>query len=121
MSEPSEQDKVPEFEGTKITEMQAKLPMIVVDLEDSYARGTILRLNLEVRVKSVRLEENKTGDLTRQHILGLEGIHLTSVFQREESFDDVGGSASAHPTPDAETAEELGVDIRRTSELWPPG
>ncbi len=81
-------------------------------------RCTHLRLNIEVRVKSVRYEENRKGDLVRQHVFALESVQLVSSFQPEEAADDVGGSASGKPSQTDEEAEELGLRIGRTAEIW---
>ena len=111
-------DEIEKFEGDFITEMEGRLPSISMEMLESYARGTHLRLNIEVRVKSVRYEENRKGDLVRQHVFALESVQLVSSFQPEEAADDVGGSASGKPSQTDEEAEELGLRIGRTAEIW---
>lgn len=106
------------FEGDPITQMDAILPRMVIEMPEGYQRGTHLRLNVEVRIKSVRLEEGRKGDLVRQHVLAIEGVELVAAFQPEQVRDDVGGSASAQAVPDAGEASELGVTFGRTAELW---
>lgn len=107
------------FEGEFVTEMEGRLPAVIMEMPEGYARGTHLRLNLEVRVKNVRYEENRKGDLTRQHVFALESIHLATAFSPEDAADSVGGSASGRPEQTAEDAEALGgLTIGRTSEVW---
>ena len=107
------------FEGVPITQMDAILPRMVIEMPEGYQRGTHLRLNVEVRIKSVRLEEGRKGDLVRQHVLAIEGVELVSAFQPEQIRDDVGGSASASAQlPDEEEAQGLGITFERTGGLW---
>jgi hypothetical protein len=106
------------FEGDLVTASEGRLPAITFEMPDSYARHTVLRMMIEVRVKNVRYEEGRKGELTRQHVLALESIALKSAFQPHEAQDSVGGSASATPTQTPEQAEELGVEIGRTSDQW---
>lgn len=108
-----------EFEGDIISDMVGKLPAMQVEMPDSYARGTVLRMQVEVRVKSVRHEENRKGDLERHHIFALESINLVSSFQPSEDRTVVTGSASATPAQTPEDAEELGgLEIGRTADKW---
>jgi len=107
------------FEGAAITELEGRLPAFTVDLPEGYQRGTHLRFEVEVRVKSVRYEERgKGGDLARQHMFAVEAVSLKSAFQPEDAVDSVGGSASAHPTQTPEEAAELGLVIGRSSDQW---
>lgn len=121
VDQPAQSLPVAVFEGTPITQMDAILPRMVIEMPEGYRRGTHLRLNVEVRIKSVRYDEDRRGDLVRQHVLAIEGVELVSAFQPEQVHDDVGGSASAQAVPDEGEAEELGVKFGRTAELWGVG
>lgn len=107
-----------QFEGDFIQDLEGKLPAMTVEMPEAYARGTVLRLNVEVRVKSVRHEENRKGDLVRQHVFALESINLAAAFKPEEDRSSVGGSASSTPEQTPEEAEELGLTIGRSSDAW---
>lgn len=106
------------FEGALVTEMEGRLPSVVMDMPEGYARGTHLRLNVEVRVKSIRYEENRQGDMVRQHVFALESVQLASAFAPEDADDQIGGSASAKPVPTPEETELLGIEIGRTADQW---
>lgn len=112
------------FEGERVTEMEGKLPSITLEMPEGYPRGTHLRMMVEVRVRNVRYEEitkgPHKGDLVRQHVFALEEVQLVSAFGPEQVRDDVGGSASAHPTPSQEESQELGVQFGRSSDQWDP-
>jgi hypothetical protein len=107
-----------QFEGDFIHDLEGKLPAMTVEMPEAYARGTVLRLNVEVRVKSVRHEENRKGDLVRQHVFALESVNLAAAFKPEEDRSSVGGSASGTPEQTAEEAAELGLTIGRSSDAW---
>ena len=107
-----------QFEGDLIQDLEGKLPAMTVEMPEAYARGTVLRLLVEVRVKSVRHEENRKGDLVRQHVFALESINLAAAYKPEEAKDSVGGSASATPEQSPEDAEDLGLSIGRSSDSW---
>lgn len=108
------------FEGSIVAEMEGKLPAINLELPEGYLRGTHLRFTVEVRVKSVRHEENRHGDVVRQHMFALEAVDFVSAFPPEEIADSVGGSASATPPQTSEEAAELGLELRRSSDTWGP-
>lgn len=108
-----------EFEGDVVSDMVGKLPAMSVELGESYARGTVLRLNVEVHVKSVRLEENRKGELERHHVFALDDISLVATFKPEEDRSAISGSASSSGAlPTSEQAEALGLEIGRTSDTW---
>jgi hypothetical protein len=112
---------VVEFEGAYVTQMEGRLPSISLEMDEGYKRGTILRLQVEVRVKNVRYEEGRNGELTRQHVFALDGVQLVAAFSPEEANDAVGGSASGQPTPTPEEVAELGLPIGRTGDQWGVG
>lgn len=102
---------VAEFEGQYIRAFEGKLPAITLDMPEGYARGTHLKMEVEVRIRSVRLEEIQRGadkgDLTRQHVFALEEVRLLGAYSPDEVDPGVGGSASvaaigAEPEEDEE-------------------
>lgn len=107
------------FEGAPITGQHGRLPSIALPMDNSYQRGTHLRLEVEVRVKGVRHEENRAGDVERHHIFALETVIVRSAFQPEDVADSVGGSASAFPPQQPEEVAELGgLEFGRSSDTW---
>lgn len=116
-SELAQQGALVVFEGDVVTGTEIKLPAMTLTTEKSYARGRHIRLNLEVRVKNIRLEETKDG-LVRQHVVAFVSINEVANFNPEEAADDVGGSASGQAVPSAEAAEELGLRFGRSSDKW---
>lgn len=89
---------VAEFEGEFVREMIGKIPQINMEMPVGYSRGTHLKLELEVRVTGVRVDEfksgEKKGDLFREHTLKLEEIKLIGAYTADELDPGVGGSAS---------------------------
>jgi hypothetical protein len=109
------------FEGAPVRELVGKLPAVSMEMEEGYTRGTHIRMMLEVRVRNVRYEEARGGEhMIRQHVFGLESVELVSAFDPLERRDEVGGSASAYPTPSPEESARLGVDFKRSSGVWEP-
>lgn len=86
------------FEGEPVHQMEGKLPAITLEMPEGYARGTHLKMEVEVRVRNVRYEEiargPEKGDLVRQHVFALEEIKLLRAFGADEADPGVGGSAS---------------------------
>lgn len=109
------------FEGAVVAEMEARLPAMTLALEESYTRGTHLRFEIEFRVKDVRHNENRDGDLVRHHALALETVTLRAAFQPEDRNEPVGGSAGSHPKQTEQEIADLGVEFRRSSETWGAG
>jgi hypothetical protein len=89
---------VAEFEGEYVREMIGKIPQIVMEMPMGYARHTHLKLELEVRVGRVLVDEFKSGEkkgqLYREHTLALEEIKLIGAYTADEMDPGVGGSAS---------------------------
>ena len=120
---PAEEIPVAQFEGEFIREMEGKLPAIVLGMPAGYARGTHLKLELEVRVRNVRYEEIVSGpdkgDLKRQHIFAIEEATIVGAYTAEELDPGVGGSASAtaigaEPEPEVDDEGQLpatGTDV----------
>lgn len=97
-----------EFEGALVTDMDARLPAIKVECPEAYKRGTILKLTMEVRVKSVRLEENRDGDLTRSHIFAVESVNVDEVYDPAEMIAQLSGSVDVDP---GDVVAPLPVDL----------
>jgi hypothetical protein len=91
MSEPM---PVMEFEGSFIRTMEGKLPQITLDMPEGYKRGTHLAMEVEVRVRNVFFNENKDGDLVRQHVFALEEIKLTDAWDPDTRPNNVGGNSA---------------------------
>jgi hypothetical protein len=72
------------FEGDEVTNFTAQLPSATLEAPEAYQRGTLLTLSVQVRVKSVRLEEGRDGELTRKHVLALEECNVTDVLTPAE-------------------------------------
>ena len=83
-----------EFDGSPIASIEAKLPSFVVDMPDGYHRGTHLKMEIEFRVRGVRYEENRKGELVHQMILAVEDIALTKVMLPEEEVTLLGAIES---------------------------
>ena len=107
-----------QFEGTTVTDYQAKLPSITVDC-DYYKAGTILRLAVEVRVKGVGYDEDKEGNWVRQHKLGIQDIEVVSSYDPADANDSVGGSSSGGAPAPGDPG--IGVDLQTTADQWPGG
>jgi hypothetical protein len=84
-----------EFEGTPVTDFIGRIPAITVECPEPYARGTVLKLAVEVRVKSVRLEENREEDLVRQHVFSIEDVKVEEVVS-PDGRQLISGSAAGH-------------------------
>jgi len=107
-----------EFEGDVVTECEGKLPQIVLDMPEGYVRGTHLRMMVEVRVRNIRYEENRKGELIRQHVFALDSVQLVAAYPPGEARDELAGDASANQIQTPADADELGLDIGRTGQLW---
>ena len=116
--QPQQPMQIYEFEGATVVGCEGKLPQISLDMPEGFVRDTHLRMVVEVRVRNIRYEENKDGDLTRQHVFALESVQLVAAFKPGEARDEVTGSASATPAQTPDQAEELGLNIYRTGDLW---
>lgn len=118
--------EIQRFEGADIVGFEAKFPAIVVEADQPYKRGSIIRLAVEARVKGVNLREDKDGNIIRTAVLGLNDISVVSTYDPEAAQDMVGGSLAGGTVEvelSDEDAEALGLDgvtVGRTSELWPP-
>ena len=66
-------------DGDQINEYLVALPTGTLEAPQAYPHGTLMTLKLQVRVKSVRLEEDRKGNLNRKHILGLDHCEIEEV------------------------------------------
>lgn len=106
-----------QFEGTVVSDFQAKLPTATVEC-DYYPAGTILRVAIEYRVKGVSYEEDKEGNFVRSHKLGIQDIEVVSSYDPSQAQDQVSGSLSGSAV-DPDAAKDTGLDVGRTSDQWP--
>lgn len=93
-----------DFEGDEVSNFTAQIPAASLDASQAYPRGTLLTLNLQVRVKSVRLEEDRKGNLTRKHVLALEDASIMDVLtpaQRKALIEAAEAEANAGVQPAA--------------------
>lgn len=67
------------FEGDEVTDFTAQLPSTKLEAPEAYPRGTIITLTVEVRVRSVRIEEDRKGNLSRNHVLTIEDCSIREV------------------------------------------
>lgn len=85
-----------EFEGDEVVDFLGILPKAILECPESYARGTQLSLNVEVRIKSVRLEEDRKGNLIRQHVFAIEAVSVNHKIDSQQVVAGaVTGSASS--------------------------
>jgi hypothetical protein len=115
---PGEPAQLYEFEGDVVSECEGKLPQIVLDMPEGYVRGTHLRMMVEVRVRNIRYEENRKGELVRQHVFALDSVQLVAAFPPGQASDEIVGDASGAPVQTPAAAQELGLEIGRTGQLW---
>jgi hypothetical protein len=95
-----------DFDGSPITSVEAKLPTFIVELPQGYRRGTHLRMEMDFRIRSVRYEENRKGELVQQLILAVEEVELKKVITPEEEVVSLG-----------EAIQEDGVESERVPEI----
>lgn len=110
---------VAEFEGEMVRVMIGKLPAIALEMDYGYARGTHLKLELEVRVRKVSVDEVTTGknkgDLYREHQFAIEEARIVGAYTAEQLDEGVGGGLAATGS-DVED-EEQETDDRPEGEL----
>lgn len=97
---------VVEFEGEFVRKMEGVLPQITMDMDAGYARGTHLKMMVEVRVRNVRFDEVK-GEVVRRHHFALEEIQLLGAYTADQVDPGVGGSASV-AAPEEESDPDVG-------------
>lgn len=83
-------DDVFEFEGDQVSDFLLAVPALRIESDGAYPRGTTLNVRGEFRVRSVRIEEDRKGNLTRHHVLAAEVFRVTShktPAQRRAEYD----------------------------------
>lgn len=107
-----------EFEGQEVVRYEVKLPSASVDAEEPFQYGTKIRLALEVRVKGVQYKEMSDGLLSRVHQFAIEDVQVVSTYHPSQELDQVEGN-NAPGELTGEEAAELGIEIGRSSRVWP--
>lgn len=72
------------LDDEEVTDFTAQLPATTLEAPCSYPRGTLLTLQVQVRVKSLRLDEDRKGGLSRKHMLAIEECTITDVMTPAE-------------------------------------
>lgn len=109
---------VAEFEGEYVRLMIGKLPGINLEMDYGYARGTHLKLELEVRVRSVNVDEiaagKNKGELVREHKFAIEEAKIIGAYTAEQADPGVGGglAATGNDIEDDTEDEEQETDER---------
>lgn len=83
-------DDIFEFEGDAVTDFLLAIPALKVESDTAYPRGTHINAKAEFRIRSVRIEEDRKGNLTRHHVLVAESFRVTSFLtpeQRRANFE----------------------------------
>lgn len=102
---------VSSFEGEYVRIMYGVIPKIRLPMDYGYARDTHLKVELEVRVRSVLVDEMQTGkqkgELFREHNMVTEHIKIVGVYSAEEADIGVGGglAANGHDIEDEDEPE----------------
>lgn len=65
-----------ESEGDEVVSYTAQLPSATLEAEQEYPRGTIINLNVQVRVIGFTENEDKKGNLIHKHNLALEEVSI---------------------------------------------
>lgn len=91
---------IAEFEGEFVRSFEGRLPAIQLDMPEGYRRGTHLKLEVEVRVRNIGYDEQKSrskdipGDLSRIHTFALEEVKLVDAFDPANRPTNVGGNSA---------------------------
>lgn len=105
---------VAEFEGEMVRIMVGKIPAIALEMDYGYSRGTHLKLELEVRVRSVRVDEvnsgKNKGDLFREHQFVIEEARILGAYTQEEMDPGVGGGLAAGAVDETDESSEGEAD-----------
>jgi hypothetical protein len=92
------------FEGEYVREMVGKIPAITLPMDYGYARGTFLKLEVEVRVRRVSVDEVNRGphkgDLYREHQFTIEEVKIVGAYTAEQMDQGVGGGLAGSQEED---------------------
>lgn len=87
------------FEGEYVRVMRGKIPAIVLDMPEGFARGTHVKLAVEARVRNVgyleATDKDHKGELVREHSFVVEEVALLGSSSPQEADPGTGGSAGA--------------------------
>jgi len=106
-----------DFEGTPIHAIEAKIPAISVEMLEGYRRGTRLVMEVEFRVRSMRYEENRKGDLIQQLVLACEDISLKKVLTSADEVTLLGTVESDGIPTDFGQSPESPQNVEATPEI----
>lgn len=96
------------FEGEHVDTLIAQLPSTKLeDLVESYPLGTLMTLKIVVRVKAVRMDEDRKGKLVRTHMLGVEDVSMTEALTPRQRARLEAGVPDAQPYPGQMTVEDV--------------
>ena len=105
---------VAEFEGEYVRTMLGKIPATTLENMDyGYPRGTHLKMELEVVVRKVSIDEvasgKNKGDLFRMHEFKVKEVVIVGAYTADELDPGVGGglAATGHDVEDEETDDRL--------------
>ena len=103
------------FEGEMVRLMMGKLPALTLEMDSGFPRGERLKLELEVRVRSVSVDEARgkhKGDLVRTHSFALESAR---IILNEDEEEGVGGGLAANGHDIEDDTED---DDASQSQAW---
>lgn len=89
------------FEGDAITGFMAQIPSTRMQVDEQWPRGSVLNMNLTLRVRSVKIEEDRKGNLIRHHLLAVDEAQVRSVLtpaQRRAEHDAAVAAAAQDAT-----------------------
>jgi hypothetical protein len=107
------------FEGEEVKDFSAQIPSTKLEAPGAWARGTLLNMNVQLRVRSVRMEETKDG-MVRHHLLAIEEATVTGVLTPEQRRAAMAQEEQAELARLAalpkEIDEEPGIEDQQVSE-----
>jgi len=119
MTEPDSVEQPPEEQEEAVT-YTAQIPSTKLEVEGDWPKGTILNINLSLRVRARTDGEDRKGNSTLHHMLVVEEAQILSVLtpaQRKAMFEAAEAAEKAKQNKVIEEepgredqAEELGED-----------
>lgn len=99
------------FEGEEVGALVAQLPSTKIEnLGAAYPIGTMMTLEIQVRVKSVRIDEDRKGNLARAHMLNVEDVALTDVLTPAQRRALIDRLERGDLLSDGITPGQIGID-----------